>query len=242
MEYDQDGNLLDAAPYPAVFEYHAQRQYEYDHPERIRAIHQMAYEAMLQAKARMEETENANRPDRQYQVGDCVMLKLDHIQLPVWTVSKCKKLRGKYFGAFPVVAVHSPLAIEVRLPKWMHDNIHPVFHPMYLRLASRTTIQSDLRWQLGNVLTPADFGVDRILAHRSVRGQTEYLVQWEGCSYLQSTYEPESSLSHAQTKLTQYHQKRRKIEIDVATVLCDDPLRTGAIAAFNMAKVEMNSS
>ena len=44
-----------------------------------------------------------------------VMLKLDHIQLPVWTISKCKKLRGKYFGAFPVVAVHSPIAIDRRI-------------------------------------------------------------------------------------------------------------------------------
>ena len=53
MEYDSDGNLLDVAPYPALYEYHAQRQFEYDHPERIRAIHQLAHEAMLQAKSRM---------------------------------------------------------------------------------------------------------------------------------------------------------------------------------------------
>jgi hypothetical protein len=84
---------------------------------------------MLQAKARMEEAENRSRPHRQYEVGDYVRLKLDHLQLPVWTVSKCRKLRGKYVGSFPVVAVHSPIAIEVRLPNWLHKNIHPVFHP-----------------------------------------------------------------------------------------------------------------
>eukprot|EP01043_Picozoa_sp_COSAG02_P116167 COSAG02_NODE_52572_length_307_cov_0.625000_1_plen_51_part_10 len=38
----------------------------------------------------------------------------------------------------------------------------------------------------------------RILAHRIVNGKTEYLVQWEECSYLQSTYEPECNLSYAQ--------------------------------------------
>ena len=74
---------------------------------------------MIQAKLRMEQMANENRPVRQYQVGDYVRLKLDHIQLPVWSVSKCKKLRGKYFGPFPVVAVHSPIAIELRLPKWL---------------------------------------------------------------------------------------------------------------------------
>ena len=114
MVYSADGTLEDAAPYPSIYEYRAQQRYEYDHPERIRAIHQLAHEQMLQAKVRMAETENANRPNRLYQVGDFVKLKLDHIQLPVWTVAKCKKLRGKYFGSFPVVAVHSPIAICIR--------------------------------------------------------------------------------------------------------------------------------
>ena len=59
-------------------------------------------------------------------------------------------------------------------------------------------------------------------------------MQWEGCSYLQSTFEPEESLAHAQTKLAQYHRKRRLLEIDVATVLCEDPLRTGAVLTLAM--------
>ena len=80
--------------------------------------------------------------------------------------------------------------------------------------------------------------MERILAHRVVNGETQYLVQWEGCSYLQSTYEPESSLSHAQTKLSQYHRKRRKIEVDVSTVLCEDPLRIGAVMAAKMAHTD----
>ena len=42
MVYSDDGKLLDAAPYPALFEYPEQRQFEYDHPERMRAIHQLA--------------------------------------------------------------------------------------------------------------------------------------------------------------------------------------------------------
>ena len=73
------------------------------------------------------------------------MLRLDHIQLPVWSVAKCKKLRGKYFGSFPVVAVHSPLAIELRLPSWMHDRMHPVFHPMYLKLSSQNRTEPGLK-------------------------------------------------------------------------------------------------
>ena len=86
------------------------------------------------------------------------------------------------------------------------------------------------------MLTPADFGVEKILAHRTVRGQVQYLVQWEGCSYLQSTYEPESNLIHAQSKLAEYQQKRRQIETDVACVLCEDPFRSGEVVHADIPK------
>ena len=57
MQYDAEGQLLDVAPYPAIYEYAAQQRYEYDHPERMRAIHQLAREQMIQAKLR-------NRPSQ----------------------------------------------------------------------------------------------------------------------------------------------------------------------------------
>ena len=41
----------------------------------------MAREQMLQAKLRMHDVANQNRPQRTYEVGDYVMLRLDHIQL-----------------------------------------------------------------------------------------------------------------------------------------------------------------
>ena len=72
----------------------------------MRAIHQLAREQMIQAKTRMAEAENHNRPVQEFKTGDYVMLSLEHIQLPVWAVSKCRKLRGKYFGPFPIVQVH----------------------------------------------------------------------------------------------------------------------------------------
>ena len=37
----------------------------------------------------------------------------------------------------PVVAVHSPRAVEIRLPQYAHGHIHPVIHPMYLKLATK---------------------------------------------------------------------------------------------------------
>ena len=48
---------------------------------------------------------------------------------------------------------------------------------------------------------------------RSRGGHNEYLVQWENCSYLQATWEPQTNLLSAQSKLTQYHAKARKVEM-----------------------------
>ena len=109
-------------------------------------------------------------------------------------------------------------------------------------MASTSTVQKNLKATLGDILTPAEYGVERILAHRVVRGVTEYLVQWEGCSYLQSTYEPESNLTHAQAKLTTYQNKRRQIETDVASVIFEDPWRNGATTCLCMQSDECIAS
>eukprot|EP01043_Picozoa_sp_COSAG02_P086245 COSAG02_NODE_23730_length_710_cov_0.759411_1_plen_221_part_01 len=37
MSYDDEGVLLDAAPYPALYEYGMQEQHRFEHPERMRA-------------------------------------------------------------------------------------------------------------------------------------------------------------------------------------------------------------
>ena len=166
MVYDSRGQLLDKAPYPAVYERAHQQRCEMEHPERMRAMHQLAREQMVQAKMRMADKENQYRSGKTYEVGDSVRIKLDHVQLPVWTVSKCRKLRGKYFGPFTVAAVHSPIAVEVTLPKWLHANLHPVFHPMYLKMAEKRSADVNLRAQLRGVFDSADYGVESILAHR----------------------------------------------------------------------------
>ena len=227
MEHDESGILLDAAPYPAVHERMAQMRYIYDHPARMTAIHQVAREQMMQAKLRMAAAENNGRHDASYQPGDFVRISLEHMQLPVWTVAKCHKLRGKYFGAFEVESVHSPVAIRVKLPGWLSANIHPVFHPMHLKPTTSAALDVGIRNRLSSVFEPEDYEVSGILAHRKRGPHTEFLVQWVGCSYLQSTWEPESGLAHAQRCLTAYMAKATKIEVAVVDALLMDPARLG---------------
>lgn len=234
MQYDEDsGELLDAAPYPGIYEYAAQEQHQFDHPERMRAIFQTAREAMITAKMRMNARLNSSVPEQRYLVGDVVKLKLGHYKMPEYTVGKASKLRQKYFGNFEVVAVHSLTAIELRLPEYMHIRVHPVIHPQYLKLSDRkpdgqfkTGVEkgSGLRELIegatgdsGCFDTANGYGVDEIVAHRKVGAppdeELEYLVRWENCSNLQVTWEPTSSLLYASKKLKQYHKKEREIRV-----------------------------
>ena len=52
-------------------------------------------------------------------------------------------------------------------------------------------------------------------------------MQWENCSYLQSTWEPEAGLASAQRVLTAYNKKSRKIEMELATAMVEDGTRLG---------------
>ena len=125
MVYDQDGKLLDAAPYPAVYEVAEQESYAMDNPERMRAIHQQARETMELVRQETDKRMNANRPDAQFKSGDFVYLDCSHYRLPIFTVAKSKKLRAQWFGPFKVVATHSPVAVELDLPAYL-DTVHPV--------------------------------------------------------------------------------------------------------------------
>ena len=52
-------------------------------------------------------------------------------------------------------------------------------------------------------------------------------MQWENCSYLQSTWEPEAELASAQRLLAAYNKKSRKIEMELATAMVEDGTRLG---------------
>ena len=189
---------------------------------------------MITAKERMNARLNSAVPDQQYRVGDVVKLKLGHYKMPEYMVGKASKLRQRYFGNFEVVAVHSPNAIEIHLPKYMHVRVHPVIHPQYLRLAERksngqfvTGVEkgSGLReliegaaGQVGCFDTADGYGVDEIVAHRKVGvppdERLEYLVRWENCSNLQVTWEPTDSLLFAPQKLKKYHKKERELRME----------------------------
>ena len=57
------------------------------------------------------------------------------------------------------------------------------------------------------------FGVKEILAHHMLRKKLQYLVRWEGCSYLQSTWEDAASLATAPKVVKAYTAKQRDMSL-----------------------------
>ena len=64
--------------------------------------------------------------------------------MPIFTVAKSKKLRAQWFGPFKVVAVHSPVAVELDLPAYL-NSVHPVVHPQYLKPTARRRCDAGVR-------------------------------------------------------------------------------------------------
>ena len=59
------------------------------------------------------------------------------------------------------------------------------------------------------------FGVKEILAHRMLRKKLQYLVRWEGCSYLQSTWEDATSLAAAPKVVKAYKAKTKQRDLSL---------------------------
>ena len=64
-------------------------------------------------------------------------------------------------------------AVEIQLPAYAHGHIHPVIHPMYLKLASRRSVQKGFRALIERHFN-REYEVDTILAHRGEKDEMDH--------------------------------------------------------------------
>lgn len=146
--------------------------------ERMTAVLDPAKQRLQVAREKAKRDADPARRDKQFAVGDMVLLSSKHIALKTPGVNK---LLPKYLGPFPITRVLSPVTYELDLPPRMR--CHKVFHVSYL-----LEYRSNGRPQPPP--PPLDFDdgeggvwleIDSVLAHRLGRGGViQYMVKWRG--------------------------------------------------------------
>jgi hypothetical protein len=146
---------------------------------------------LLQAQQRMKAHADKSRMERQFDVGDQVLLKLQPYAQQSVVNRPFPKLSYKYFGPYAVLERIGAVAYKLQLPT--SAQVHPVFHvsqlkpfiPKYTPVFSEMPTVPDLA---AAAIEPED-----ILERRMVRSgnttATQVLIKWRGLDVAQATWE-----------------------------------------------------
>lgn len=151
---------------------------------------------LARAQNRMKLQADKNRHDRQFQVGEQVLLKLQPYAQSSVVNRPFPKLAFKYFGPFSILERIGAVAYKLQLPD--DCAVHPVFHisqlkpftPNYSPVFKDLTSISDL-----SVGTPTPVAIlDRRLVKKGNSATQQLLVQWSTLSKECTTWEDYSVL------------------------------------------------
>jgi len=140
-----------------------------------------------------------------YNIGQQVWLLRKHIS----TNRPSSKLDYKRLGPFKILDIigESKLAIKLELPSSM--KIHPVFHVSLLEPYHANTIpdrQQDPPPPI-SIQGQDEWVVKEVLDSRIRRNKLEYLVDWDGWSPSDRTWEPASYLENSNILVNEFHAK-----------------------------------
>jgi hypothetical protein len=148
-------------------------------------------EHLAQAQARMKSQADKHRSEREFTVGDQVLLKLQPYAQHSVVNRPCHKLAYKYFGPFTVLERIGMVAYKLELPEVA--KVYPVFHISQLKpfIPKYAPVFHELPSVVDLTLTSAV--PEEILQRRMVRqGNTagvQILVKWQGLPISQATWE-----------------------------------------------------
>ena len=146
---------------------------------------------LINAQTAMKIQADKKRLDRNFQVGDEVLVKLQPYRQHSAALRKNQKLSIRYFDPFTVLEKIGKVAYKLQLPDT--TKIHPVFHASQLKQFQRASTEPYVSlplstFELGPLLGPMDILETWII----VKGSTlipQVLIQWQGCSTIEATWE-----------------------------------------------------
>jgi hypothetical protein len=146
---------------------------------------------LYQAQRRMKAYADKHRTERQFAVGEQVMLKLQPYAQQSVVNRPYPKLSYKFFGPYSILERIGAVAYKLQLPTIA--KVHPVFHISQLK--PFTPKYSPVYSELPNVPDLAASAVEpeEILERRMVRSgnvaAVQVLIKWSGMETTQATWE-----------------------------------------------------
>jgi hypothetical protein len=161
--------------------------------------HRILKANLMKAQQRMVSQANNHRQDHSFQVGDWVWLRLQPYRQTSIRQKRFSKFTKRYYGPFQVQKKIGLVAYELRLPP--EARIHPVFHVSKLKAFHGEPQDQlpSLDAAVEGTLVP--LSPSKILGCRTLHSKngncSQVLVQWEGASELEATWEDADYLKAA---------------------------------------------
>lgn len=168
-----------------------------DTPLDMHATLEMVKRNIKRAQESQAKYHNEKHDAEEFEIGDPVMLKTDHLHLQYDTFRKTKKFTAKYIGPFTIIDKINRNAYKLQLPTHL-NKVHPTINIQYLKKYN----SSDQFPQRSSNATQIPKFSDQNTVHRVERihdsrlsgksKKTQYLVKWEGLPEEDSTWMNES--------------------------------------------------
>ena len=166
---------------------------------RMKALEQEVLALLHAAQQERKAALDRGRVDTRFQVGDQVMLRTKELL----DAAEIGKLRPRWEGPFPVVALAGPNTYTLALPKRFQCS--PTVNVDRLKPYHRRTDRPDAPGPVaGGGPQAGEYVVEQLLNRKVFRGKPYYLVRWQGHASADDSWEPVENLNNCPERLAEY--------------------------------------
>jgi len=143
--------------------------------------------------------------EKEYRVRDLVLLNTKDLK---WKIKgrRSKKLIECFVGFYKVKGIVSSNTIELELSSSI--KIHPVVNVSQVCLYKpQVKEQKRILLKLVIIEGEEEFGVEKILNKRVVRGKKKFLVQWKGYTVEKDIWESRENLENAKELVKEFERE-----------------------------------
>jgi len=182
--------------------------------KRMKNMQEKAKAALQKAQEEMKRYANRERGKvEKYRVGNLVLLSTKDLKYQM-AGRRTEKFTECFVGPYKVKVIISSNAIELELPRAV--KIHPVVNVSRVqRYKSQVEGQRKEAPQLVVIEGEEGWEVEKIMNKRRVQGRDKYLVQWNGCTAEEDTWENKENLKNAMELVEEFERNYSREEEEV---------------------------